>query len=72
MIRLARLTGWSERFILWELPLERALAYRHAFYWQEGVWTVEPGKDAGRRAEEQLARLEMTWPAREEAEDGIW
>lgn len=39
---LARETGWTEHFILWELPLHRALAYQHAALRAHGVWTVSP------------------------------
>jgi hypothetical protein len=39
---LAEKTGWSEEFILWQLPLHRALAYQHCAMWQSGAWTVEP------------------------------
>lgn len=37
---LAKETGWSEAFILWELPLSRALGYYHAALRDRGVWTV--------------------------------
>lgn len=39
---LARETGWSEHYILWQLPLHRALAYQHAALRSHGVWTVRP------------------------------
>jgi len=39
---LAKTTGWPERFLLWELPLTRALQYQHAALRSEGVWTVAP------------------------------
>ena len=42
MFTLARETGWPEHFILWELPLWRALAYQHCALWQAGAWTVAP------------------------------
>lgn len=41
---LARETGWKERFIVWELPLSRALGYYHAALRAEGAWTVAPAK----------------------------
>jgi hypothetical protein len=28
---IARYTGWSEHFIIWDLPLVKAYAYAHAF-----------------------------------------
>ena len=37
---LAKETGWSEHFILWELPYARALQYFHALLWANGQWTV--------------------------------
>jgi hypothetical protein len=39
---IAEKTGWREDFILWELPLHRALAYQHCALWSGGAWTVEP------------------------------
>lgn len=38
---LAKETGWPERFILWELPLSRALGYYHASLRAAGAWTVK-------------------------------
>ena len=43
---LARETGWSEHYILWQLPLARALAYQHAALRAHGVWTVTPSAPA--------------------------
>lgn len=37
---LASATGWTEHFILWDLPLERLLAYEHANLRSKDVWTV--------------------------------
>jgi hypothetical protein len=37
---LAKETGWSEFFILWQLPMSRALQYYHAALWGNGSWTV--------------------------------
>lgn len=53
VIMLARETGWSEQFILFELPLSRALQYRHAIKRDEGFWTVSPSAAPA----EQLSRL---------------
>jgi hypothetical protein len=39
---LAKETGWSEQFLLWELPMSRALQYYHAALWSNGQWTIEP------------------------------
>jgi len=51
---LAKDTGWSESFILWELPLVRALEYQHAILWGNGAWTVP----AEERLEDQIALLQ--------------
>jgi hypothetical protein len=37
---LAKATGWSERFILWELPLVRLVSYEHANLRANDIWTV--------------------------------
>jgi len=53
VLALADKTGWSERFLIWELPLVRALEYYHAALWANGVWTVRNERTAA----EELARL---------------
>jgi hypothetical protein len=50
---LAKETGWTENFILWELPMSRALQYYHAALWSNGAWTVPP-REAPRAELEQL------------------
>ena len=55
MFALARDTGWSRNFILWELPLSEALQYNHCALRAMNCWTVKPMPDAV----EQLARLEV-------------
>lgn len=40
MFMLAAATGWNEHFILWELPLERLIAYEHAHLRSKDIWTV--------------------------------
>jgi hypothetical protein len=42
LFTLARETGWSEPFILWELPLSRALQYHHCTLRASLAWTVAP------------------------------
>lgn len=37
---LAEKTGWTEDFLLWELPLSRALQYYHCALRASGAWTV--------------------------------
>jgi hypothetical protein len=51
---LARETGWSRDFILWELELTEALQYNHAALRSSGCWTVEPMTDG----KTQVERLE--------------
>jgi hypothetical protein len=53
VLTLADKTGWPERFIIWELPLARALEYYHAALWAAGVWTVRNERSPA----EELARL---------------
>ena len=65
MFSLAKETGWSEHFILWELPLARALAYQHAALRAHGVWTVPP-KEA---PAQELERLLTLLPEAEEDDE---
>lgn len=51
---LAQNTGWPEDYILWTVPLSRALQYWHAWLYSNGVWTVPPGPPV----DKTLARLE--------------
>jgi len=39
---LARDTGWPEHFILWKLPMARALQYYHCALQSANLWTLEP------------------------------
>lgn len=48
---LARDTGWSEHFILWKLPMARALQYYHCALQSANLWTLEP------TSEQTLAEL---------------
>jgi hypothetical protein len=59
---LARETGWPEHYILWELPLHRALAYQHAALRSHGVWTVTPSAPP----ENDLAAILTALPTEEE------
>ena len=54
MFTLARETGWPEAFILWELPLPRALQYYHCALRASLAWTVTPSEPVL----DQLKRLE--------------
>jgi hypothetical protein len=51
---LARETGWPEAFILWDLPLPRALQYYHCALRASLAWTVPPSEPVL----DQLKRLE--------------
>ena len=51
---LARETGWPESFLVWRLPLPRALQYYHCALRASLAWTVPPSEPATNR----LARLE--------------
>jgi hypothetical protein len=52
---LARETGWPEAFILWELPLPRALQYYHCALRASLAWTVTPSEPMI----DELKRLEI-------------
>lgn len=54
MFTLARETGWPEAFILWELPLPRALQYYHCALRASLAWTVPPSEPVL----DQIKRLE--------------
>lgn len=43
---LAEKTGWTEHFLLWELPLSRALQYYHCALRASGAWTVPASQGA--------------------------
>ncbi len=55
MFTLARETGWPEAFILWELPLPRALQYYHCALRASLAWTVTPSEPMI----DELKRLEI-------------
>jgi hypothetical protein len=48
---LARETGWSRDFILWNLPLDEALQYHHCALRVANCWTVPPMPDATAQVE---------------------
>lgn len=54
MFTLARETGWPEEFLVWQLPLARALQYYHCALRASLAWTVPPSESGSH----QLARLE--------------
>lgn len=66
MFTLARETGWTESFLLWELPLPRALQYYHCALRASLAWTVAPGP----AAIDQLRRLETLAAGLLEDDDG--
>ena len=42
MFTIAKDTGWSEDFIIWKLPMARALQYYHCSLQAANLWTLEP------------------------------
>ena len=54
MFALARETGWSRDFILWELALSEVLQYNHCALRVMNYWTVKPMLDG----KAQIQRLE--------------
>ena len=42
MFTIAKDTGWSEDFIIWQLPMARALQYYHCSLQAANLWTLEP------------------------------
>lgn len=45
MFAVAEKTGWSEKFLTWELPLTRLMAYEHcALAMNPGIWTIKREK----------------------------
>ena len=52
---MAEKTGWSEDFILWELPLRRLYQYYHVALRSADLWTVIPMPSANSMA--QLALM---------------
>lgn len=55
VITLASKTGWSEHFILWELPLSRGFQYQHTIWRMHGV-EVEWGYKKAKRLDD-IARI---------------
>ncbi len=39
---IAKDTGWREEFIIWKLPMARALQYYHCSLQSANLWTLEP------------------------------
>jgi hypothetical protein len=50
-------TGWAESFIMWDLPLSRALQYWHAWLYSQGVWTVAKRPPAAAEYDAVQARI---------------
>jgi hypothetical protein len=48
---LAKETGWSEEYILWELPFVRALEYYHAALISAGKWTIKYKSESEKKAD---------------------
>ena len=51
MFGLAKETGWSEEYILWELPFVRALEYYHAELISAGKWTIKYKSESEKKAD---------------------
>ena len=45
MFTIAKDTGWSEDFIIWRLPMARALQYYHCSLQAANLWTLEPATE---------------------------
>ncbi len=56
VVGLAMNTGWSEDFILWQLPLSRGLQYQHAALYANGAKCVPTAA----ALENQLSELEAS------------
>jgi len=54
VILLAEKTGWTENFILWELPISRANFYIHAILVSNGIRTA-PSEVSLRRLLQEIA-----------------
>ena len=52
IIGLAYNTGWSEQFILWDMPLARGLQYQHAALCIAGAETVHTAESLERELDE--------------------
>jgi hypothetical protein len=58
VLALAEKTGWTERYLIWELPMARALEYYHAALWNVGAWTVRHEKTAQQAVKELLSYVD--------------
>lgn len=50
MFTIAKDTGWSEEFIIWRLPMARALQYYHCSLQAANLWTLEPPTEESMQA----------------------
>ena len=66
---LAKGTGWSERYIRWDLPSWRAYAYLHAMQLQLGInviWadrTLDPEVMAFRAFKDEMMKVRRIAPS---------
>lgn len=58
MIGIAHHTGWSEHFILWELPLARGMQYQHAIAYANGAKVMQ--SEEGAEDEMEAIRRTLT------------
>jgi hydroxymethylpyrimidine pyrophosphatase-like HAD family hydrolase len=64
VIGLAASTGWTEHFIMWELPLSRGLQYQHATICYNGGKTYPSGESIKEEfidAMRHIEHLQQTW-----------
>jgi hypothetical protein len=62
---------WTERFILWELPLVRALQYEHAVLRLANIWTIPWGAPPPPPADESEFAELLALPSAEPAADTL-
>lgn len=59
MMTVARATGWTEREILWEIPLARLVQYVHAIWSYDATpcwWSCYTGNDGDVKSALEKAR----------------
>jgi hypothetical protein len=66
---IAKDTGWSEEFIIWRLPMARALQYYHCSLQAANLWTLEPPTEETMQALAPDALIGLIDRMIDEAED---
>jgi len=54
---LAKEYGWSEKAIIWEIPLARSLQYYHCALQAANLWTLEPDGSSEKITESEIKNL---------------